>query len=146
MAPRGGALCEGITSYVETPEDITRTTSTFADAGVDGVCIPVPFTYISPLIVVVVSQIKLSMSGDEILEDLRAEDTTFSDELVATGVEAAHAKGIRVCSHARSDGAVRQCLQYGVDILYHGCTSSFFRRDNVTKRRSVHFGRVYGCS
>jgi imidazolonepropionase-like amidohydrolase len=79
-----------------------------------------------PLIVVLVSQVKLSMSGDEILEDLRAEDTTFSDELVAAGVEAAHAKGIRVCSHARSDKAVRQCLQYGIDILYHGCTSSFF--------------------
>ncbi|KAF8553044.1 dipeptidase [Imleria badia] len=100
MAPRGGALCEGITTYVETPEEITKTINTFADEGVDS--------------------IKLSMSGDEILENLRAEDTTFSDELVAAGVEAAHAKGIRVCSHARSDKAVRQSLQYGVDILYHG--------------------------
>ncbi|KAH0835587.1 hypothetical protein J3R83DRAFT_9312 [Lanmaoa asiatica] len=99
MAPRGGALCEGITTYVETAEDIIKTIRTFADAGVDSV--------------------KLSMSGDEILEDLRAEDSTFSDELVAAGVEAAHAKGIRVCSHARSDKSVRQCLQYGIDILYH---------------------------
>jgi len=99
MAPRKGALCEGITSYVETAEDITKTINTFADAGVDNV--------------------KLSMSGDEILEDLRAEDSTFPDELVAAGVEAAHAKGIRVCSHARSDESIRQCLQYGVDILYH---------------------------
>ncbi|KAF8119337.1 hypothetical protein EV363DRAFT_1386201 [Boletus edulis] len=100
MAPSSGALCEGITSYVETPEDITNVINTFADAGIDS--------------------IKLSMSGDEILEDLRAEVTTFSDELVAAGVEAAHAKGIRVCSHARSDKAIRQCIQYGVDILYHG--------------------------
>ena len=91
------------------------------------------FRTLSRLIVAVVSQIKLSMSGDEILEDLRAEDATFSDELVAAGVEAAHAKGIRVCSHARSDKAVRQCLQYGIDILYHGCTSSFFRRHYITK-------------
>ena len=78
----------------------------------------------SPLIVKTDGQIKLSMSGDEILENLRAEVTTFSDELVAAGVEAAHAKGIRVCSHARSDKAIRQCLQYGIDILYHGCRSS----------------------
>lgn len=76
----------------------------------------------------VVSQIKLSMSGDEILEDLRAESSTFSDELVVACVEAAHAKGIRVCSHARSDKAVRQCLQYGIDILYHCCKSSTFNR------------------
>lgn len=26
---------------------------------------------------------------------------------------------MRVCSHARSDEAVLQCLQYGVDIIYH---------------------------
>ncbi|KIJ67183.1 hypothetical protein HYDPIDRAFT_173839 [Hydnomerulius pinastri MD-312] len=99
MAPPEGALCEGITTFVETADDIVKTINTFADAGVDA--------------------IKLSMSGDEILEDLRAEDSTFSDELVAAGVEAAHARGLRAFSHARSDESVRQCLQYGIDILYH---------------------------
>lgn len=39
MAPRGGALCEGITSYVQTPEDITKTINAFADTGIDSVCI-----------------------------------------------------------------------------------------------------------
>ena len=34
-------------------------------------------------------------------------------------MQAAHARGMRVCSHARSDEAVLQCLQYGVDIIYH---------------------------
>lgn len=48
MAPRGGALCEGITTYVETAEDITKTINAFADAGVDSVRIPVPFAYIFP--------------------------------------------------------------------------------------------------
>lgn len=79
------------------------------------------------------------MSGDEILEDLRAEDSTFSDELVAAGVEAAHAKGIRVCSHARSDESVRQCLQYGIDILYHCCKSPSFNGCIPLNLRSVHF-------
>lgn len=32
-------------------------------------------------------QVKFSMSGEEITEKLRAEDTTFPDELVAAGVE-----------------------------------------------------------
>jgi imidazolonepropionase-like amidohydrolase len=100
MAPRDGALAEGITTFVDTTDDIVKAINGFADAGVDAV--------------------KLSMSGDELLEELRAEDSTFSDELVAAGVEAAHARGIRVCSHARSDGSIRQCLQYGIDIIYHG--------------------------
>ncbi|KAJ7256114.1 hypothetical protein C8J57DRAFT_1345155 [Mycena rebaudengoi] len=43
------------------------------------------------------------------------------EELAELGADqAAHAHGIRVCSHARSDEAILQCLQYGVDIIYHG--------------------------
>lgn len=34
-------------------------------------------------------------------------------------MQAAHAQGMRVCSHARSDESILQCLQYGVDIIYH---------------------------
>lgn len=64
-----------------------------------------------------VDTVKLSMSGEEILEHLRAEDTTFDDESVAAAVEEAHSLGVRVCSHARSDEAVIQCLQYGVDVV-----------------------------
>ncbi|KAJ7696336.1 hypothetical protein B0H14DRAFT_3120172 [Mycena olivaceomarginata] len=77
----------------ETPEDIKRAVDELADLGID--------------------QCKFSMSGEEITEVLRSEDTTFPDELVAAGVEAAHARGIRVCSHARSDESILQCLQYG---------------------------------
>jgi imidazolonepropionase-like amidohydrolase len=33
--------------------------------------------------------------------------------------QAAHNAGIRVCSHARSDESIIQCLEYGVDIIYH---------------------------
>ncbi|KAJ7437450.1 hypothetical protein B0H11DRAFT_1935918 [Mycena galericulata] len=99
MAPAAGALVGGITRFVETKEDIEKAVNEMADMGID--------------------QCKFSMSGEEITEHLRAEDTTFPDELVAAGVEAAHARGIRVCSHARSDEAIMQCLQYGVDIIYH---------------------------
>ncbi|KAJ7620175.1 hypothetical protein FB45DRAFT_1062542 [Roridomyces roridus] len=99
MAPQAGALIGGITRFVESKEDIEEAVRELADMGVD--------------------QCKFSMSGEEITEHLRAEDTTFPDELVAAGVEAAHARGMRVCSHARSDEAILQCLQYGVDIIYH---------------------------
>ncbi|KAM0747623.1 hypothetical protein T439DRAFT_92982 [Meredithblackwellia eburnea MCA 4105] len=99
MAPRDGALVPGITRFVETEAEIIAAINEFADMGADN--------------------IKLSMSGEEITEVLRAEDTTFPDELVAAGVEAAHARGMRVCSHARSDESIMQCLQYGVDMIYH---------------------------
>ncbi|KAJ6598068.1 dipeptidase [Mycena vulgaris] len=99
MAPAAGALIGGITRFVETKEDIERAVNEFVDMGID--------------------QCKFSMSGDEITEHLRAEVITFPDELVAASVEAAHARGIRVCSHACSDEAIMQCLQYGADIIYH---------------------------
>ncbi|KAL8280245.1 hypothetical protein RQP46_007359 [Phenoliferia psychrophenolica] len=99
MAPREGCLVAGITKYVDSIEEIQAAIAEFAELGVDNV--------------------KLSMSGEEITETIRAEDTTFPDELVAAGVEAAHAAGLRVCSHARSDEAIMQCLQYGVDMIYH---------------------------
>ncbi|KAJ7841962.1 hypothetical protein B0H13DRAFT_2099115 [Mycena leptocephala] len=99
MAPADGALTAGITKFVENKDDIVKAVNELADMGID--------------------QCKFSMSGEEITETLRAEDTTFPDELVAAGVEAAHLRGMRVCSHARSDEAIMQCLQYGVDIIYH---------------------------
>ena len=39
--------------------------------------------------------------------------------LITSPHQAAHARGIRVCSHARSDESIVQCLAYGVDVLYH---------------------------
>ena len=104
MAPNDGALVPGITEFIETPEEATETVARFAKEGID--------------------QIKLSMSGEEITEHLRAEDKTIPDNIVAAAVETAHAHGIRVCSHARSDESIVQCLQYGVDIIYHACESA----------------------
>lgn len=101
MAPNDGALIPGITQFIETPEEAEDVVAEFAAQGID--------------------QIKLSMSGEEITEHLRAEDATIPDNIVAAAVEAAHKHGMRVCSHARSDESIVQCLQYGVDIIYHAC-------------------------
>lgn len=79
------------------------------------------------------------MSGEEITETLRAEDTTFPDALVAAGVEAAHARNMRVCSHARSDESIVQCLQYGVDIIYHAS----FASDTTMAALEVQKDRVF---
>lgn len=70
MAPHAGALVAGITKYVDSVEEIQAAIKEFAEMGVDNV--------------------KLSMSGEEITETFRAEDTTFPDELVAAGVEVSY--------------------------------------------------------
>nr|GAT60434.1 predicted protein [Mycena chlorophos] len=139
MAPADGSLIPGITRFVESKEDIIAAVNDLADMGID--------------------QCKLSMSGEEMLEHLRAEQSTFSDEMVAAGVEvglvsssylilsahvmrrvkAAHARGMRVCSHARSDAAVLQCLQYGVDMIYHASFISDATMDALEAQKDRMF-------
>ncbi|KZP22948.1 hypothetical protein FIBSPDRAFT_859157 [Athelia psychrophila] len=100
IAPTGGALEGGITAFADGPDEARAVVRAHIEK----------FT---------VDNIKLSMSGEEINENLRAEDTTFDDANVAAAVDEAHSLGARVCSHARSDESVLQCLQYGVDVIYH---------------------------
>ncbi|KAH7914915.1 hypothetical protein BJ138DRAFT_1078528 [Hygrophoropsis aurantiaca] len=119
MAPPQGALIEPITRFVEDAGDITKTVAEMAREGVNAV--------------------KFSMSGEEMTETLRAEDTTFPDDMVAAGTEAAHANGIRVCSHARSDESIMQCLQYGIDIIYHGSFISETTMDALEAQKNRVF-------
>lgn len=101
MAPNDGALVAGITRFINTEDEARAAVREYAEQGIN--------------------LIKLSMSGEEITETLRAEDATIPDPIVAAAVETAHELGMRVCSHARSDESILQCLQYGVDIIYHAC-------------------------
>jgi len=66
-----------------------------------------------------VDLIKLGLSGEEIVGSPGAEQTIMTnDEVEAAATEAA-TRGVRVCAHARSDAAVRQCLAFGVQIIFH---------------------------
>jgi imidazolonepropionase-like amidohydrolase len=117
MAPENGALIKGITRFIETTDDARAAVKEYSAQGID--------------------QIKLSMSGEEITESLRAEDVTIPDDVVAAAVEAAHEHGMRVCSHARSDESIVQCLQYGVDIIYHAC-GLICHREGRSDQTSIH--------
>ena len=70
-----------------------------------------------------VDQIKLSMSGEAITELRSAEDCFFTDEETAACVDEAHRHGLRVCSHDRARDSVIQCVEHGVDVIYHGMPS-----------------------
>ncbi|KZO94834.1 hypothetical protein CALVIDRAFT_556067 [Calocera viscosa TUFC12733] len=99
IARRDGALEESITAFADGPEEMRIAALKMVALGAD--------------------QIKLSMSGEAILEDLRPEDNFYTDEETKAAVDAAHEHGKRVCSHARSGDSVKMSARWGVDIIYH---------------------------
>jgi len=65
-----------------------------------------------------VDLIKLNLSGEEITP-VPAQTTPMSNEEVAMAMQEAKPYGIRACAHARSADSVKQCLDHGVQIIYH---------------------------
>ncbi len=84
---------------VDGPGDMRRVCRTLAREGVD--------------------LLKLNISGEASLPHARSEATVMNDAEVAACVEVARARGLRVCSHARSAGAVKMAVRHGVEIIYH---------------------------
>lgn len=99
MAVRNGELAAGITTFADGPLEMREVIRHHADIGVD--------------------QVKLSMSGEEITESRSAQDSYYSDAETATCVDEAHRLGLRLCSHARARDSIKQCIKYGVDVIYH---------------------------
>jgi imidazolonepropionase-like amidohydrolase len=99
IAKRDAELASGITVFADGPLEMRDVIRHHAKLGVD--------------------QIKLSMSGEAILESRSAEESFFADEETAACVDEAHRLGLRVCSHARARDSVIQCVRYGVDVIYH---------------------------
>ncbi|KZT62082.1 composite domain of metallo-dependent hydrolase [Calocera cornea HHB12733] len=99
IARSDGALEESITAFADGPEEMRAAALKMVALGAD--------------------QIKLSMSGEAILEDLPADQNFYTDEETKAAVDAAHANGKRVCSHARANDSVKMSVRWGVDIIYH---------------------------
>jgi len=59
------------------------------------------------------------MTGDEIHEYMRSEETYFTLAETRAAVEEAHNRGKRICGHARSAKSVKLCCETGVDVIYH---------------------------
>ena len=81
------------------PDDIRRVARVLAREGVD--------------------LLKLNISGDQGTSSAGAEQTVMTDAEVAAAMEVARPRGLRVCAHARSAGAVLMALRHGVDVIYH---------------------------
>ncbi|KAL4884973.1 hypothetical protein BJY04DRAFT_205588 [Aspergillus karnatakaensis] len=118
MARRDGDLVPGITAYADGPEEMRQVIREHFELGAD--------------------QVKLSMSGESITEIRDATDCYFSDEETKACVDEAHKLGIRLCAHARARDSVRQCVEHGVEVIYHGSYIDETGMDLLEKKRSQH--------
>ena len=99
ISTTGGAIVPSVTRYADGVDEMRKAVRYFCSLGVDN--------------------IKLSMTGDEIHDTMRSEETYFTLEETTAAVSEAHMRGKRVCAHARSNDAVKQCVRAGVDVIYH---------------------------
>ena len=118
MAVPDGELVPGITAFARGPLEMRETIRRHIKIGVD--------------------QIKLSMSGEQITETRDAQDCYFSDEETAACVDEAHRHGIRLCAHARARDSVKQCVQHGVDVIYHASWIDQEGMDMLEKNKHKH--------
>ena len=99
ISTTGGAIVPSVTKFADGVDEMRKVVRQFCALGVDN--------------------IKISMTGDEIHETMRAEETYFTLEETRAAVEEAHMRGKRVAAHARSNDSVKLCCRSGVDVIYH---------------------------
>ncbi|MEM8815749.1 MAG: amidohydrolase family protein [Pseudomonadota bacterium] len=85
-----------------------------------------------------VDLIKLNLSGEEITP-VPAQTTPMSDEEVAMAIKEAKPYGIRACAHARSADSVKQCLDHGVEIIYHASYADEECMDRLEEHKDRFF-------
>lgn len=85
-----------------------------------------------------VDLIKLNLSGEE-LTPVPAQTTPMSNEEVAMAMQEAKPYGIRACAHARSADSVKQCLDHGVQIIYHASYADEECMDRLEERKDEFF-------
>ncbi|MGH8633626.1 MAG: amidohydrolase family protein, partial [Burkholderiales bacterium] len=66
-----------------------------------------------------VDQVKLNLSGDNLVPGADATTSWMSDEEVAIAAREVKVRGKRLASHARSSESVKQSLRHGVEVIYH---------------------------
>lgn len=106
-----GSLCCG-------PEEIRKSVRTFIKYGVD--------------------HLKINLSG-EYIAGIPAETSPFSEEEIAMLVSEAKRYGKRVAAHARSSESVKQCVRYGIEMIYHASFADEEALDMLEANKEKHF-------
>lgn len=66
-----------------------------------------------------VDQIKLNLSGDNLVPGADARTSWMSDEEVAVAAHETKVRGKRLACHARSSESVKQAMRHGFEVVYH---------------------------
>lgn len=85
-----------------------------------------------------VDLIKLNLSGEEITP-VPAQVTPFSDEEIAMAMQEIKPYGLRACAHARSAKSVKQCLDHGIQIIYHASFADEECLDRLEEHKDKFF-------
>mgnify|MGYP001161015546 CR=1 FL=1 len=87
-----------------------------------------------------VDMVKLSISGDNFSREFAGEqDTTISEDEIAAATEVAHSRGVRLCSHSRSDQSVLLSMKYGIEIIHHATHISDRTVEKLGRKSSKFF-------
>ena len=115
----GGAIIPNIARFADGPHEMRKIVREFIELGADN--------------------IKLSLTGDNIVDNMPSEETYFTLEETVAAVEEAHNRGKRVCAHARSEASVKMCLMAGVDVIYHASFADEESMDMLEQKKDSVF-------
>src|SRR6266404_3968700 len=86
-----------------------------------------------------VDQVKLNLSGDNLVPGADARTSWMSDEEVAVAAHEVKVRGKRLASHARSSESVKQSMRHGVEVIYHAS----FADEEALDMMEEHKDRIF---
>jgi imidazolonepropionase-like amidohydrolase len=85
-----------------------------------------------------VDTIKLNLSG-EYIAGIPAEFSPMTDAEIVVAVEEVRMRGKRLAAHARSSKSVKQCVQHGIEVIYHASYADEEALDMLEANKHKHF-------
>lgn len=85
-----------------------------------------------------VDTLKINLSGESIT-GFSSESSQFTEAEVATCVEEAKSWGKRVAAHARSTQSIKQCVNLGIEVIYHASFADEEALDLLEENKKRHF-------
>jgi imidazolonepropionase-like amidohydrolase len=105
-------------AIVSGPDEMRRCVRMFAKYGVD--------------------TLKINLSGESIT-GMPSEMSQFTEEEIRVCVQEAKSWGKRVAAHARSTWAIKQCVQQGIEVIYHASFTDEETLDLLEAKKLEHF-------
>jgi imidazolonepropionase-like amidohydrolase len=85
-----------------------------------------------------VDTLKINLSGESIT-GMASEMSQFTQAEITTCVEEAKAWGKRVAAHARSTWSIKQCVNLGIEVIYHASFTDSETLDLLEAHKKEHF-------